>query len=81
MGGVDAIVFSAGIGENSPQFRERICDRLAPLGAKYDKEVNNQRGKSFKFSTPDSKIELWCIPTDEEIVIARDTVRLIYGKI
>ena len=81
MGGVDAIVFSAGIGENSPQFRERICDRLAPLGAKYDKEVNNQRGKSFKFSTPDSKIELWCIPTDEEIVIARDTVKLIYGKI
>ena len=75
-GKVDAIVFSAGIGENSPQFRERICARLFPIGVKIDKEVNNQRGKAFKFSTPDSKIECWCIPTDEEVVIARDTVRL-----
>ena len=77
LGGIDAIIFSAGIGENSPEFRKRICERLGVLGVKWDDELNNQRGKSFRFSTPDSKIDLWCIPTDEEVVIARDCMRLI----
>ena len=80
LGRVDAIIFSAGIGENSPQFRERICDRLKPLGVKYDKELNNKRGMSFRFSTPDSKIDIWAIPTDEEVVIARDTVKILFGN-
>ncbi len=76
-GKVDAIIFSAGIGENSSIFRERICDRLTPLGVKYDHDLDQKRGESFRFSTPDSKIDVWTIPTDEEVVIARDTVRIL----
>lgn len=76
MEGIDAICFSAGIGENSPYVRKIICDRLKVLGVKIDEKLNEGRGTSFRFSTPDSKIDVWNIPTDEEVVIARDTLRL-----
>ena len=77
LGGVDAICFTAGVGENSPNFREHICDNLAYMGVKIDKEANNCRGKEVKISTPDSKVEVFVIPTNEELMIARDTKAIV----
>lgn len=82
MGGkIDAITFTGGIGENGSKDREAICDGLEIIGAKLDKEINNQRKPKEKvISTEDSKIKLMVIPTDEELMIARDTKRLVEGK-
>ena len=77
MSGIDAIVFTAGIGENMASFRSNVCKRLAILGVKIDEKANEQRGYPFRISTPDSKIDVWVIPTNEELVIARDTMRII----
>jgi len=77
LGGVDAIIFSAGIGENMPLMRKRICDRIKVLGVEIEDKLNNDRGHAFRFSTEGSKVDMWVIPTNEELVIARDTVRLI----
>jgi len=78
LGGCDLIIFSAGIGENEPRTRQAICDLIADaLGVKIDKELNySLRGKEGLFSTPDSKIKVAMIPTDEEVMIARDAYRL-----
>ena len=79
MGGCDAIIFTAGIGENSAYLREKVCDRLAALGVKINKELNNDnsiRGKITNISADDAKVQTWIIPTNEELVIARDVVRL-----
>lgn len=75
--GTDVIVFTAGIGENGPLTREDVCERLECLGVKIDKEANKQRGDLFKISTDDSKIDVYVISTDEELMIARDTYELI----
>lgn len=75
MGGLDAICFTAGIGENSPVLRQMIIDRLSVLGVKLDKELNKLRGERL-ISSPDSKVKVFIIPTDEEVMIARDTMRL-----
>ncbi len=77
LGGLDALVFTAGIGENSPSTRSEILDKLAPLGIKYDKELNNFRGEERLISTPDSSVKVYVIPTDEEVMIARDTYHLV----
>ena len=77
MGGVDAIVFTAGLGENSPETREDICNGLEFLGAVLDKSKNKVRGKAAEISTEDSKTKIFVIPTNEELVIARDTEALI----
>jgi len=77
MGGVDAIVFTAGLGENSPETREEICTGLEFLGAVLDKSKNNVRGKATEISTDDSKTKIFVIPTNEELVIARDTKALV----
>lgn len=77
MGGVDAIVFTAGLGENSPLIRKMVCDRLSYLGINLDEDANNQRGKDIDVSTPDSKVRVFVIPTNEELVIAQDTINLI----
>lgn len=77
LGGVDAIVFTAGVGENSPIVRKMLCERLSFLGIKINDEANNQRGKKLEITTPDSKVKVYVIPTDEELVIAQDTVSLI----
>lgn len=77
MEGCDAIVFTAGIGENAPEFRERECARLKVLGVEIDKTLNETRGPAHRISTPNSKIDVWVIPTNEELVIARDTVRIL----
>lgn len=82
LGGADIIVFSAGIGENSGFYRELICDQIGEaLGVKINRELNLPlRGKTEIISTPDSKIKVAVIPTDEEIMIARDVVRLLNLK-
>lgn len=76
MGGVDAIVFTAGIGENSIDLREKICDGLECIGIKLDKEKNNVRGKEVEVSADDSKVKIFVIPTNEELMIAMDTASL-----
>jgi acetate kinase len=77
MGGVDAIVFTAGLGENSPETREDVCAGLEFLGAVLDKSKNKVRGKAVELNTVDSKTKIFVIPTNEELVIARDTEALI----
>ena len=76
MGGVDAIVFTAGVGENSPDQRMEIASGLEFMGVKMDAEANNTRGKEAVISAADSKVKVLLIPTDEELVIAQDTARL-----
>ena len=77
MGGADAVVFTGGIGENNPQYRSAVCEKLAFLGVKIDEEKNNTRGKEIEISTPDSKLKVYVIPTNEELVIARDTLAIV----
>lgn len=76
MGGIDAIVFTAGLGENSPASREEIVKGLEFLGFEVDKEKDNVRGKEVVFSTDNSRVKLMVIPTNEELMIARDTKEL-----
>ena len=76
LGGIDAIVFTAGIGENSPIIRKLVLDRLSYLGVKVDDEANGRRGNIEEISTKDSKVKAFVIPTDEELMIAQDTVEL-----
>ena len=73
MNGVDAVIFTAGVGENAPTTRAGICSYLGYLGAELDEEANSKRGDDRLISKPDSKVQLWVIPTNEELVIARDT--------
>ena len=78
MGGLDAVIFTGGIGENDAPTREISCSDMEFFGIKIDKEVNKAtRGKFQKISTPDSKVEVWVVPTNEELLIARDTLALI----
>ena len=78
MGGVDVIVFTAGVGENQTSMREAACDGLEFMGVKLDKEVNAKiRGKEAVISTPDSKVKIVVIPTDEELMIASDTMAIV----
>lgn len=80
MGGADAIVFTAGVGENSISTRKQIIDKLAVLGVKLDEEANNIRGEERKITTDDSAIPVYIIPTDEEVMIARDTYSLLIER-
>ncbi len=77
LGGCDAIVFTAGIGENSAAHREAICKYCECLGLKIDAEKNSVRGKEIDFATEDSKIRAFVIPTNEELMIAKDTKDLL----
>ena len=77
MNGVDAIAFTAGIGENDPSTRERIIGYLGYLGITLDKEANAKRGDNMVISTPDSAVKVCVIPTNEELAICRDTVALV----
>ena len=76
LGGVDCIVFTAGVGENSSSMRASICDGLEYLGVKLDAEKNKLRGEEVIISTSDSKVTVWVIPTNEELMIAQDTAAL-----
>ena len=77
MNGVDAIAFTAGVGENDKAGRKAICSYLGYLGVKIDDEANDVRGKAAVISAPDSKVKVMLIPTNEELAIARETKRLI----
>lgn len=77
MGGVDVVVFTAGIGENGITFREAVCKDMEFMGIKFDTEKNNCRGKEVVISAPDSKVTVMVVPTDEEMAIARDTKRCV----
>ncbi|WP_278675765.1 acetate kinase [Acidaminococcus fermentans] len=76
MGGVDAIVFTAGVGENDIHTRQQVCAGLEFLGVKLDADRNNVRGKATEISAADSKVKVFLIPTNEELAIAQDTLRL-----
>ncbi|TDY61795.1 acetate kinase [Aminivibrio pyruvatiphilus] len=80
MGGMDVLVFTAGIGENSGRAREGICTGLEFMGVKLDLEKNNVRGKERIISTDDSRVKVLVVPTDEELVIARDTKKIAMDR-
>lgn len=80
LGGVDAIVFTAGVGENSANLRKALCERLSYLGIELDEDANKKRGETVEISKAGSKVRVFVIPTNEELVIAQDTVRLIGGN-
>ncbi|MGN0675638.1 MAG: acetate/propionate family kinase [Oscillospiraceae bacterium] len=78
MNGLDAVLFTGGIGENASEVRESVCADMDFFGIKIDNELNKTiHGKLQKISTPDSKVEVWVVPTNEELLIARDTLALI----
>ena len=77
MEGIDAIVFTGGIGENQFRIRNKICKKLKFMGVDFDEEKNNEFRDEGEISKPDSKVKVFVIPTDEEMVIARDTLNLI----
>ena len=77
MNGVDVITFAGGVGENGIEVREEICKSLSFLGVEIDTDKNNVRGDEVEISTPNSKVKVWIIPTNEELMIARDTKELI----
>lgn len=77
MNGVDAITFTAGIGENTPSIRANICHNLSCFGIEIDDEANQKRDSEIEISIPDSKIKVYVVSTDEEIIIASDTVEII----
>lgn len=80
MGGVDAIVFTGGIGENNPHYRARVAEKLAFMGVKIDEEINKKAmrtSEEFDLSTPDAKVRMLMIPTNEELMIAKDTLEIV----
>ena len=79
MNGVDAIIFTAGVGENDAMMREIICNNLGNLGIKLDPVKNKIRGKETIISADDARVKLIMIPTNEELMIARDTYNIVTG--
>lgn len=77
MGGLDAVVFTGGIGENNPHYRTRVAEKLAFLGTKIDEAPNALRGEEVEISVPGSKVRLFVIPTNEELMIAQDTKEIV----
>ena len=77
MNGVDYIIFTGGIGENQINIRKGICEKLEFMGVKLDVDANNMRGEERVISTPDSKIKVYVIPTNEELMIAKETLKLV----
>jgi acetate kinase len=80
MNGVDLIVFTGGIGENNSRLRRRICENLTYLGVKFDYDANVARGEDTMLTTPDSKVKVALITTNEELMIARDTMHIVQNE-
>ena len=80
MGGIDVVVFTGGIGENQINIRKKICNNLKFMGLIVDEDKNNVRGEEVLITKPESKIRAYIIPTNEELVIARDTKNLVENK-
>ncbi len=79
LGGLDALIFTAGIGENAPQIRAKVCEKLGFIGINLDEEKNQAVGIEKAIHRADSPVQVLVIPTNEELMIARDTLRLIGG--
>ncbi len=77
MGGIDVLTFTAGVGEKGPISRKAICEQLEFLGVKIDEEKNKIRGEEAELSAEDSKVKIYTIPTNEELMIARETLKLV----
>ena len=77
LNGIDVLTFTAGVGENDCAVRAAVCEYLSFMGVKIDPELNSKRGKEMKISTPDSTVEVWVVPTNEELMIAQDTAELV----
>jgi acetate kinase len=77
LNGLDVLTFTAGVGENGPDTRAAVCEYLGYMGVKLDPEKNKVRGKEMLISTPDSKVQVWVVPTNEELMIAQDTAELV----
>ena len=77
LNGIDVLTFTAGVGENDGLVRGMVCDYLGFMGVKLDPELNKTRGKEMVISTPDSKVQVWVVPTNEELMIAQDTAELV----
>ena len=80
MNGVDAIAFTGGIGENAALVRKTVVDNLSYLGIALDEEANNARGEDRVISTPDSKVTVAVIPTNEELAICQETAALVKNQ-
>jgi acetate kinase len=81
MGGVDAVLFTGGIGENDKNVRLGVCSGMEYMGIKIDAELNDKfSGQEHEISTADSKVKVWIVPTNEELMIARDTLAIVAGK-
>ena len=77
LNGIDVLTFTAGVGENDVNVRKTICEYLSFMGVKIDPELNGNRGKEMKISTEDSAVQVWIVPTNEELMIAQDTAELV----
>ena len=77
LNGIDVLTFTAGVVENDGAVRAEVCEYLGFLGVKIDPELNKKRGKEMMISTPDSKVQVWIVPTNEELMIAQDTAALV----
>jgi acetate kinase len=77
MNGIDYIVFTGGVGENQINIRKGICEKLEFMGVKIDVDANNMRGEEKEITTPDSKIKAYVVPTNEELMIARETEKIL----
>ena len=77
MNGVDYIVFTGGVGENQINIRKGICEQLEFMGVEIDEEANNMRGEEKVISKPSSKVKVYVVPTNEELMIAKETERLV----
>ena len=77
LNGIDVLTFTAGVGENDINVRAAVCEYLGFMGVKIDPELNANRGKEMVISTPDSKVQVWIVPTNEELMIAQDTAELV----
>ena len=83
MNGLDAVVWTAGMGENNPELRERVCRDMDFYGIELDLEKNAKtlrQSNTVEISTPNSKVKVYVLPTNEELMIAMDTERLVLGK-
>ena len=80
MNGLDAVIFTGGIGENAPEVREGACADMSFFGIEIDSELNKVRGELKKISTDNSIVQVWVVTTNEELLIARDTLELVQGK-
>ena len=77
LNGIDVLTFTAGVGENDTNVRAEVCKYLGFMGVKIDPELNSKRGKEMCISTPDSAVQVWVVPTNEELMIAQDTAELV----